>query len=411
MAAQTPPWAIQGSTHSAEVARNYIAATFAVPVATHTAASSVTTVGGGHGVVDDTDLSVTQNGTPNMSVNVAAGRAIIRSGGASSLLAGSYTFLNDGTVNLAIAAADATNPRRDLVVAQVRDTNYGEAASDARLVVVTGTPAASPADPALTSFPNALVLARVAVAAGATSITTANITDLRTYAVTVGGTAWCTSTTRPSGASLRDGLRIYELDTRRTYVYNSTSAAWVSANEPIICTSSTRPTSPLYDGLFIYETDTKRVLVYNGTAWTIVSAPKTTYTPSLLAITVGTGGTNSAMYHINRNKMFLQGNIIYGTAGQLFPSGAAIGATLPGGFTYDGPDAAIVGQCRMRDSSVPQNYRGNVQWVSASNALIFNIDNVGATYPTLAAPSATVPFAAAWASGDSIEWTATVTVA
>ena len=37
----------------------------------------------------------------------------------------------------------------------------------------------------------------------------------------------------------------------------------------IVCTSSTRPTSPA-TGTMIYETDTQRLLVYNGTSWIVI---------------------------------------------------------------------------------------------------------------------------------------------
>lgn len=176
----------------------------------------------------------------------------------------------------------------------------------------------------------------------------------------------------------------------------------------ITCTSATRPTPVA--GMVIYETDTNRLQVYNGSAWVPESVPKATYTPTLTSIVVGSGGTNTAQYYVNRGVMHIQGNIIFGTSGQTFPSGSVIGASLPSGFTFDGVDASIVGLCRMRDSSVPQNYRGNCQWVSASSTISFNIDNVAGTYPTLATPSATIPFAAAWASGDSIEWSVTLPV-
>lgn len=233
MTVQTPPWSIQGSSHPAEVARSAVAALLGVPVAAHTAAASVTTAGGGHGVVGSGDLAVAENGTPNMSVNVAAGRALIRAGHTGNITSGCYGFLNDATVNLAIAASDPTNPRYDLILAQVRDTNYGEAASDARLVVVTGTPAASPADPSLTSYPNSLVLARVQVDAAAASITNAKITDLRTRAHALGGIWIGTSSQRPTGASLHEGKPTIDTTNDRFLLVDGSSveqrAGWYSA--------------------------------------------------------------------------------------------------------------------------------------------------------------------------------------
>jgi hypothetical protein len=145
-----------------------------------------------------------------MSVNVAAGGAFIR--GTQNANQGAYHLWNDGTVNLAISAADATNGRRDLVIAQVRDSYYSGSTDDARLTVVTGTPAAVPADPSLASFPNALVLARITVAAGDTAINTADITDLRPLANQTGKLPVFTSAPLASTAipSPYDGQAFYQ---------------------------------------------------------------------------------------------------------------------------------------------------------------------------------------------------------
>jgi hypothetical protein len=171
------PWCIDGNTHPAADARRAMAGILGCDLAT-SFAGGVGAVDAGHGVVRSGDLAVAQNGTPNMSVLVAAGSAFIR--GTQAASQGVYHSFNDASTNLTIAAANATNPRRDLIVLQIRDAAYSGAVRDARLLVVTGTPAASPVDPSLSSTPNALVLARVRVAAAATSITNAVIDDLRT---------------------------------------------------------------------------------------------------------------------------------------------------------------------------------------------------------------------------------------
>jgi hypothetical protein len=80
----------------------------------------------------------------------------------------------------------------------------------------------------------------------------------------------CTSTTRPTGASLFTGLAIYETDTKRFYIYDG--ATWVYRGGTWICTSVTRPASP-FAGLMIFETDTKLLYVYDGTAWLSVTFP------------------------------------------------------------------------------------------------------------------------------------------
>lgn len=181
MPVEVLPWSIQGQSHAATVARNHTAAMMGAPAVAEVASVSLS-AGGSHGCIGAGDLAVTQNGTPNMSVNVAAGRAMIRGTETASLNQGSYSFFNDGVVNLSVAASDPTNPRRDLVVAQVRDSQYAGAFNDARLFVVTGTAAASPVDP---TVPNScVVLARISVAAAVTTILNAALTDLRVFART-----------------------------------------------------------------------------------------------------------------------------------------------------------------------------------------------------------------------------------
>jgi hypothetical protein len=160
MAAVNPPYAIQArADHPARLFRELLAS-----------------LRGQQGVIAAADLNVTANGTPNMSVNVAAGKAVV-DGTQSFAAQGSYLVFNDATWNLTIAAADATNPRRDLIVAQVRDAEYAGANNDWLLAVIQGTPAPSPVDPAVPA--NSLTLARVLVGAAVSSITTPNITDLR----------------------------------------------------------------------------------------------------------------------------------------------------------------------------------------------------------------------------------------
>lgn len=128
------------------------------------------------GVVEPGGLEVTEkSGTPDMSVDVAAGRAWIK--GDEDSFQGTYFVENESTTNLAISAADATNDRIDLVVAKVEDSDYSGATDAWSLAVVTGTPAASPSAPSAPD--NSITLAQVDVAALASSIVDADITDSR----------------------------------------------------------------------------------------------------------------------------------------------------------------------------------------------------------------------------------------
>lgn len=207
MTEKNPAIFLQAGSHPAEDVRRFVGA--------------VAIFGG---VVGMNDLAVSQNGTPNMTVSVAGGRAFIP--GDEGTYQGTYFVENRSTTSLAIATADATNPRIDLVVAKVQDAGYSGATNAWSLAVVTGTPAASPSAP--TKPANSIVLARIAVAAGDTAINTADITDYRfaqtgqSLVTAPGGTVTCLSTNRP--ASPWEGLKIYETDTNRFWVYNG--SAW-----------------------------------------------------------------------------------------------------------------------------------------------------------------------------------------
>lgn len=194
MAIRSTPTFLQAGSHSAENTRLMLGGM--VGAATGSFAGGVAASDPAHGVIRTTDFAVTQNGTPNMTVNVAAGGAFIR--GTQSSNQGAYHVWNDATTNLNVAGSDATNPRRDLVIAYVQDSAYSGAVNSATLTIVTGTAAASPVDPSLTAYPNAVVLARIAVGAGVSSILTANITDLRTQSNVLYKVAPFTSTTARS---------------------------------------------------------------------------------------------------------------------------------------------------------------------------------------------------------------------
>lgn len=127
---------------------------------------------GRQGILSASDFAVTQNGTPNMSVNVASGFALV-AGTQNPPVQGTYNVYNDATTNLAIAASNPTNPRIDVVALVVDDAYYGSSNNTPYLGVITGTPGGSPSVPAVPS--NALVLAHVYVGAGVSSITNSNI--------------------------------------------------------------------------------------------------------------------------------------------------------------------------------------------------------------------------------------------
>lgn len=163
MALRTPPSWLQNGSHPAENDR----------------LTSTGVLWRTGGTVDYGSMVVSQSATPAMSVQIAAGHAIIA--GTQATNQGFYIAYNDAATTVAIANASTTLPRIDLICATVQDSFYGGTANDQVIFqAITGTPNASPVAPATPA--NTVVLAWVAVAANASSITNANITDKRTQA-------------------------------------------------------------------------------------------------------------------------------------------------------------------------------------------------------------------------------------
>ena len=156
MALRTPPSWLQNGSHPAENDR------------LTTKAIWQTT-----GIVNPTDLQITQNGGGNMSVNVSSGWAAIV--GTTQANMGAYMAYNDASTNLTITTASPSNPRIDLVVITINDAYYTGTLNTVAFQVIAGTPAASPTVPATPA--NSLALGQIAVGTSVTSILTANITN------------------------------------------------------------------------------------------------------------------------------------------------------------------------------------------------------------------------------------------
>ena len=163
MTLRTPPSWLQNGSHPAENDRLTTQALWATT-----------------GIIKDTSLAVTENSPAGMSVRVASGWAAIV--GSTQANMGTYVGYNDDIVVLGVTTADPTNPRIDRVCMTVNDAYYTGSLNNVVLQVVAGTPAGSPVAPATPA--NSISLATVAVAAGATALTTANITDTRVLVTT-----------------------------------------------------------------------------------------------------------------------------------------------------------------------------------------------------------------------------------
>lgn len=147
------------------------------------------------GVVGANDLTVSQRAAgANMSVDVAAGQCFIKGGSVANQ--GTYQCLSDAVTNVAISPNSSGSTRTDLIVAQIYDKQADGGTQYAwNIIALAGT---------TTTPTSAIPLAQVAVANAATSITTANITDVRQRASTSGvnwtGLPYAGSWTNAGGA-------------------------------------------------------------------------------------------------------------------------------------------------------------------------------------------------------------------
>lgn len=157
----SPPWCMDSTNLDAEVIRRAVG----------------TLLNPAGGVVSSGDLALTQNGTPNMSVNVGTGQIWVP--GTTTATQGPYYSQNKAAVNLAITASNPSNPRVDTIIAQVQDAAYAGASRQFGPTVLTGTPTAGASltnlDGLATVPASSLVIGYVLVPANATSITNADI--------------------------------------------------------------------------------------------------------------------------------------------------------------------------------------------------------------------------------------------
>lgn len=170
--------------------------------------------------------------TPNMQTVTTPGSAVI-----ADSAGGAYVVTSDATVTLTHTAANATNPRTDLVILRVWDNEAGDAAATTPLVlpgtagsvnvqtvtgtveIVTGVAGVGAPVPALPTT-RCVVLGQVTVPANATSITAGNIattaaTGRPGRTVATGGVLPLLTEAEIAGLTQYDGQMYYPADTDR----------------------------------------------------------------------------------------------------------------------------------------------------------------------------------------------------
>lgn len=181
--------------------------------------------------------------TATMNVTVAAAEFATTKGKAD----GVAIFTNDGTVNVAIGAAPASNSRIDVIWVKHNDNTTGDANALPVFGVTAGTAAASPTKPAIPT--GALELATLRIYAGTTATNGGSNTLTNTYQMTAsrGGvvpfrtpadlTAWTTP---------QEGQLAYDISTGD--LYRDTPAGWKIDSTKIVPTAVSGTGTSLVNG-------------------------------------------------------------------------------------------------------------------------------------------------------------------
>lgn len=170
-----------------------------------------------------TDCQVTANTpTPNMGAQVNFGNYQIARG-----YRGIYLGAISSPVPITFAAANGSNPRIDYVVIRIRDGDVDASppARTADIVILQGTPAASPAEPTAQLTDGDFILAAVTIRAATTQVLDGDISGRRVYAAARGG-IYPASTVDTRVGGMPGQVR-YNLTSRGFEGWDGVAAAWV----------------------------------------------------------------------------------------------------------------------------------------------------------------------------------------
>lgn len=172
------------------------------------------------GILKKDYLVVTENDTPNTTVKVDIGAAVIGFDDYTGDQDKFYYFFVDVAENVTITANSSGNPRIDAIVAYVDTANPASDDNDGAgvLVAIEGTPAGSPSAPTDSAIQTELGagvrwirLANIAVSNGFSSIVDGDITDTRIKARATGNSIYDNNDALKgydSGGTIRDLLKL-----------------------------------------------------------------------------------------------------------------------------------------------------------------------------------------------------------
>lgn len=169
-------------------------------------------------------------------------------------------------------------------------------------------------------------------------------------------------------------------------------------------------TSP-EDGMECRITGTERKYRYtSGGAWELVS-DRGSFTPTLGAIVIGTGGNarNLGSYRYAEGLLHVWGQITFGTAGATLPTSATT-VSLPTGYTMTAPAVEVAQpMCNVTLIDTGTGFTTGMLRYSSASVLGVLVNTASGTYVGQAALSAVIPHA--WAVGDGIEYSYVVQTA
>ena len=178
-------------------------------------------------------------GTPTTTVSLSGAGSTTWTVGAHSgvldtqtpVAAAPYEYACDGADTGTLTAADATNPRIDVIWVAVNDTVQDGSGLRGGLVGYTaGTPAGTPAVPS-PSNPRGMVLAQVNVPKAGTGSPT--VTWVAPYCVATGGVRnWTTAAGLQASAGAFDGQLAWAMDTHQLFEWSATGSAWAVLADP-----------------------------------------------------------------------------------------------------------------------------------------------------------------------------------
>lgn len=137
---------------------------------------------------------------------------------------GMYGWASDANITGSVTAADATNPRIDIVYLQISDSTSGDGSGAVSYApqYLAGTPAVTPAAPALPARSFLLGTISVPKAGGGSPTATVNAQ----YCVAAGGVLPVSSSAERSALTMFDGRAVIRLDLPGSPIQTCDGAAW-----------------------------------------------------------------------------------------------------------------------------------------------------------------------------------------